>query len=189
MPARRLKTFDAQTLEKWRKWLGAHHDSESEIWLVFHKRATGKASVGYEDAVNEALCYGWIDSLVKRLDDRRYARKFTPRKPDSKWSASNRKRYAELLAQGRLKRAGLKRAPTARNAYASRPALPETAPGYIEAALRDRPNAWDYFEHLAPSHRRMYVGWIDSAKKQETKMRRLQEAVIRLAAGQKLGLK
>lgn len=183
-----LKTFDARTPEQWRKWLADHHASESEVWLVFHKRHSGRASIAYEDAVDEALCFGWIDSLIKRLDDARYARKFTPRKPDSKWSTANRKRYAQLKASGRLMPAGVSRAPTARSYDAPRPSSSKV-PQYIQAALRRRPTAWSYFESLAPSYRRMYIGWIDSAKQQETKMSRLQEAISLLSAGKKLGLK
>ena len=107
-----LKTLDVQSCEEWRQWLAEHHDSESEVWLVFHKRETGRPSIAYDDAVDEALCFGWIDSLIKRLDDDRYARRFTPRKTHSKWSTSNRKRYAQLKASGRLTPAGLNRAPT-----------------------------------------------------------------------------
>ena len=186
---KKLKTFDALTLEEWRRGLAEHHASDSEIWLVFHKRHTGRASIGYDDAVEEALCFGWIDSIIKRLDEARYARKFTPRKPDSKWSASNRKRYAQLRTSGRLMPAGLERAPTAGSGYAPRPPTASKLPRYIEQALRARPAAWSYFERLAPSYRRMYIGWIDSAKQQETKQRRLREAVGLLATGKKLGLK
>jgi uncharacterized protein YdeI (YjbR/CyaY-like superfamily) len=185
-----LKTFDARTLEQWRRWLTDHHDSESEVWLIFYKRHTGRPSVAYGDALDEALCFGWIDSLVKRLDDARYARKFTPRKPDSRWSTVNRKRYAYLKAGGRLMPAGLNRPPTDRSGDAPKPSpSPAKLPQYIRDALRKRPTAWKHFESLAPSHRRHYIGWIDSAKQQETKMRRLQEAIRLLAAGQKLGLK
>src|ERR1035438_7518925 len=155
---------------------------------VLHKRQTGQPSIAYDDAVNEALCFGWIDSLVKRLDDDRYARKFTPRKPDSRWSAANRKRFAQLQASGRLTPAGLKRAPTDRSGDAPRPSLAKV-PQYIQQALRSRPAAENYFESLAPSCRRMYIAWIDSAKQPETKARRLREAVDLLAAGKKLGLK
>jgi uncharacterized protein YdeI (YjbR/CyaY-like superfamily) len=88
-----LKTFDAQTIKHWRKWLVEHHDSESEVWLVFHKRHTGRESIVYEDAVDEALCFGWIDSLIKRLDDDRYARKFTPRKADNPHAYSCAERH------------------------------------------------------------------------------------------------
>src|SRR4249920_604992 len=116
-----LKTLDVRTLEEWRRWLADHHTSESEVWLVFHKVHTGVPSIAYEDSVNEALCFGWVDSLIKRLDEARYARKFTPRKPDSKWSTANRKRYAQLKASRRLTPHGLNRAPTARGYDAPRP--------------------------------------------------------------------
>ena len=187
MRSKTFKTLDAQTLEQWRRWLAEHHDSESEVWLVFNKRHTGRPSIAYQDALDEALCVGWVDSLVKRLDDVRYARKFTPRKLDSKWSALNRKHYARLKASGRLKPAGLDRAPTDRGYDA--PPSPSTIPEYIQKALLRKPIAWRNFESLAPSYRRNYIGWIDSAKQQETKMRRLQEAISMLAAGKRLGLK
>jgi uncharacterized protein YdeI (YjbR/CyaY-like superfamily) len=183
-----LKTVDVKSCEAWRKWLAKHHDMESEVWLVFYKRQTGRPSIAYDDAVDEALCFGWIDSLIRRLDDARYARKFTPRKPDSRWSTANRRRYAQLEASGRLMPAGLNRAPTDRSYDAPRPSLSKIPP-YIRQALSRRPTAWSYFESLAPSHRRLYIGWIDSAKHVETKMRRLQEAIGLLAAGKKLGLK
>jgi uncharacterized protein YdeI (YjbR/CyaY-like superfamily) len=188
MRSKALKTFEARTPEQWRKWLAAHHDSESEVWLIFHKRHTGRASIAYQDALDEALCFGWVDSLIKRLDDARYARKFTPRKPDSRWSTVNRKRYAELKASGRLAPAGLNRAPTDRGYDAPRPAVSKL-PKYIEDAVRKRPKAWRFFESLAPSYRRLYIRWIDSAKQEETKMRRLREAIRLLAAGKRLGLK
>lgn len=183
-----MKTLEARTLEQWRSWLAEHHDAESEVWLVFYKQHTGQESIAYGDALDEALCFGWIDSLVKRLDDERFARKFTPRKPDSKWSSVNRKRYAQLEASGRLTPAGLNRPPTDRSGDAPRPPLSEI-PEYVQEALRKHPSAGKTFESLAPSHRREYLGWIDSAKRQETKMRRLEEAIRRLEAGEKLGLK
>ena len=183
-----LKTVAARTPKQWKKWLGDHHESESEVWLVFHKRHTGRSAIAYEDAVNEALCFGWVDSLIKRLDDDRYARKFTPRKPDSSWSPANRTRYAQLRASGRLMPAGLKRAPTERRDDPPR-SLPSKVPPYIREALEKHRAAHRHFDRLAPSHRRRYIGWIDFAKQQETKMRRLQEAIRMLAAGKKLGLK
>src|SRR5262245_35714959 len=107
MPAKQIKTLDVKTRHAWRKWLEKHHDCQTEIWLVFHKLHTGTKSIDYHDALDEALCFGWIDSLVRRLDDDRFARKFTPRKPDSRWSAINIKRYAELKEQGLLAAPGL----------------------------------------------------------------------------------
>ena len=188
MPPKTLKILDVQTGEDWRKWLAKHHDSESEVWLVFRKRQTGQESIAYNDAVDAALCYGWIDSLVKRLDDERYARKFTPRKPESKWSTANRQRYARLQANGMLTPAGLARAPTDRSGDAPWRSL-AGLPAYIQQAFQRNVSAWDYFQGLAPSYQRMYVAWIDSAKRPETKTKRLGEAVRLLAAGQKLGLK
>ena len=186
-----MTTFLARTLDEWRDWLAEHHDSESEVWLIFHKQHTGIASIDYKDALDEALCFGWIDSLVKRLDDKRFARKFTPRREDSRWSDVNRKRYAELEASGRLKPPGLNRPPTD-NTYGPRQPrleLPSKLPTYIEAALKKRPAALRYFESLTPARRRPYVAWIESAKREETKTRRLEEVIRLLAAGKELGLK
>ncbi len=188
MSAKPIETVDVRDREHWRKWLREHFDSKSEIWLVFHKRHTGVESVGYNDAVEEALCFGWIDSLVRRLDDARYARKFTPRRTGSKWSTANRRRYADLESRGVLAAAGLERAPTKRSGDAPRPSV-SAPPPYIEEALKTVPRAWRYFNGLAPSYRRAYIGWIDSAKRTETKEKRLREALSLLASGKKLGLK
>jgi uncharacterized protein YdeI (YjbR/CyaY-like superfamily) len=186
-----MKTLRVQTLAEWRDWLSGHHSSEPEVWLIFHKRHTGIASITYKDARDEALCFGWVDSLVKRLDDARYAQKFTPRRVDSRWSAVNRKRYAELNAAGRLKPPGIARPPTDRG-YGPRPprlSMPSRLPAYIEAALKKHPTAWRHFEALAPAQRRRYYAWIESARREETKLRRLKEAIHLLASGKVLGLK
>ena len=186
-----MKTLLVRTIDQWRDWLDKHHESEFEVWLIFHKRHTGVASIDYKDAVDEALCFGWVDSLVKRLDDRRYQLKFTPRREDSRWSATNRKRYAELKASGRLRPAGINRPPTDRG-YGPRPkplALPLKLPPYIQAALKDHPAARRHFEALSSAQRRRYFAWIESAKRDETKLRRLREAIRLLENGQVLGLK
>lgn len=186
-----MKTLVAKTLDEWRSWLDKHHASESEVWLVFYKKNADVASIVYADALDEALCFGWVDSLVKRLDDRRYALKFTPRRPDSRWSTKNRQRYDELKAMGRLKPAGIKRPPTDRG-YGPRPvrlALPSKLPAYISTALRKHPAALRHFESLSPEQQRRYYAWIESAKKEETKARRLKEAIRLLAAGKVLGLR
>jgi uncharacterized protein YdeI (YjbR/CyaY-like superfamily) len=186
-----MKTLSPKTVAQWRRWLAEQHDRESEVWLVFHKVHTGVASIDYEDALDEALCFGWVDSLVKRLDDQRYARKFTPRRANSRWSTINRKRYAALEAAGRLQPAGIARAPTNRG-YAAPPrrfAMPSKIPAYIRSALKEHPAALRHFEALPPSQRRLYVGWIESAKRDETKARRLKEAIRLLTAGKALGLK
>ena len=182
-----LKTLEVRDGKEWRGWLGKYHATSPGVWLVFHKDHSGIKSIPYEESVREALCFGWVDSLIKRLDDRRYARKFTPRKPASKWSASNRKRWTELKAAGKLAPAGLAAAPT-ENTYAPLPDVPEL-PAYVAAALKRNPKAWSFFQELAPSQRRLYVRWIDYAKREETRQKRICEAIALLQKGQKLGLR
>ena len=182
-----LKTLRVTSRQQWRTWLSKHHASSPGIWFVFYKAHTGVKSVPLEDMVREALCFGWIDSLVKRLDDDRYAVKVTPRKPASKWSDINRKRWAELKAAGLLTPAGLAAAPTS-NTYAPRPAIPEL-PAYIARALNADSRAWAFFRKLAPTYRRDFVVWIHTAKRTETRERRIRESIALLAAGKKLGLR
>ena len=141
----------------------------------------------YEDAVREALCFGWIDSLVKRLDDDRYAVKVTPRQPTSKWSDINRRRWMELKAAGLLTSAGVAAAPT-ENTYGPRPVIPDL-PNYIAKAIKANAKAWKFFRELAPSHRRHFVVWIHTAKRPDTRDRRIRESLALLTAGKKLGLK
>jgi uncharacterized protein YdeI (YjbR/CyaY-like superfamily) len=184
----KLTTLDVRSRARWRAWLEAHHDSVDEIWLVFHKRHTGKPSIVYGEALDEALCFGWVDSRIRRLDDDRYALRFTPRKPESRWSNVNRKRYATLEAQGLLAPAGRARGPTAQNAYPprrKRAALPR----YVAKALKADAKAWATFERLAPGYRRMYAGWIDNAKRKDTKAKRIREAIALLRAGKTLPMK
>jgi uncharacterized protein YdeI (YjbR/CyaY-like superfamily) len=141
----------------------------------------------YEDVVREALCFGWIDSLIKRLDDDRYAIKVTPRQPTSKWSALNRRRWMELKAAGLLTPAGLAAPPT-ENTYAPKPKIPNL-PAYFGNAIQANPRAWKFFRELPPRERRNFVVWVHTAKRPETRERRLRESVDLLAAGKRLGLK
>jgi uncharacterized protein YdeI (YjbR/CyaY-like superfamily) len=185
--ANELALLEIRDRQRWRRWLEKHHASSPGVWLVFQKGHTGAKSVPYEDSVREALCFGWVDSLIKRLDDDRYARKFTPRKATSKWSDLNRKRWAELKSEGLLAPPGLAAAPTS-NSYAPREEMPEL-PRYIATALKGNSQAWTAFNRLAPSHRREYVRWIHSAKRADTRERRVKDSIALLARGQKLGLK
>ena len=186
-----MKTLLVKTLKEWRAWLEKHHASEPEIWLVFHKRHTGVSSIDYKDSLDEALCWGWVDSLIKRIDDDRFARKFTPRKADSRWSEVNRKRYAELKALGRLQPPGIARAPGARGSAPKpdRIELPTRLPSYILAGLRKHPAARRHYDALSPAHQRRYIAWIVSAKREETRLRRMEEAMRMLTRGEALGLK
>src|SRR5262245_8729165 len=182
-----LITLDVRTRVQWRQWLAKNHASSPGIWLVRHKQHSGTESMVYEDLVCEALCFGWVDSLVKRMDENRYAIKVTPRKPTSKWSDINRKRWQQLKAAGRLAAPGLTAAPTG-NSYAPRPHVPQL-PAYIAKAFKTSPKAWQHFQALAPTHRRNFVVWIHTAKRPETREKRIRESVELLAAGKKLGLK
>jgi len=182
-----LELLDVRTRAAWRAWLAKHHATSPGVWLVLHKAHTGVPAIPHGDVTREALCFGWIDSLVRRLDEDRYAVKLTPRKPTSKWSDVNRRHYAELETAGLLAAAGLAMAPTGRR-YASKPAIP-VLPTYIASALKADGSAWEFFASLPPRERRNFVVWIHTAKKPETREKRIRESVELLAARRKLGLK
>lgn len=183
----RLISLDVRTRKDWRQWLAKHHASSAGIWLIRHKQHTGVTCMPYEDLVCEALCFGWVDSLIKRLDDERYAIKVTPRKPTSKWSDINRMRWKDLEAAGLLAPPGLAAAPTS-NRYAPKPSIPEL-PAYIAKAFKTNAGAWKYFQSLSRRERRNFVAWIHTARRPETRDRRLHESIALLSAGKKLGLR
>jgi uncharacterized protein YdeI (YjbR/CyaY-like superfamily) len=179
---------------EWRKWLEDYGDTIDEIWLIFYKKHTGKPSLAYNDAVEEALCFGWIDSLIKRVDDEIYIQKFTPRKPRSTWSVSNVKRVKKLVAEGKMTEKGMELYTYAKE----KGILPDDSqeknkvlfiPDYVHEALEDNPIAKSHFQQLAPSYKRHYVGWIIAGKKEETRIRRLKEAIRLLEQGRALGMK
>jgi len=182
-----LIRLDVRMRAAWRRWLAKHHASSPGIWLIRHKQHTGVESMPYEDLIREALCFGWVDSLVKRLDENRYAIKVTPRQPKSKWSDLNLKRWKQLKEAGLLAAPGLAAAPTA-NAYAPKPSIPEL-PGYIAKAFKTNAIAWKFFQSLSARNRRDFVAWIHTAKRPETRERRIRESLELLSAGKKLGLK
>jgi uncharacterized protein YdeI (YjbR/CyaY-like superfamily) len=182
-----LPLLDVRTRQRWRAWLSRNHAASEGVWLVLHKNHTGVKSLSHEELLSEALCFGWIDSLVRRLDEDRYAIKVTPRRPTSKWSDINRQRWAQLQAAGLLAPAGVAAAPTG-NTYAPRPVIP-VLPGYIAAAIKARGPAWKFFQSLTDRERRNFVVWIETAKRPETRQRRLLESLDLLAAGKRLGLK
>ena len=187
-----LETLKVSTREAWRAWLARHHASATEVWLRYAKRHTGEPRVEYDAAVEEAICFGWIDGLVRSVDDRYYAQRFTPRRAGSRWSAINRRRYARLLREGRLSKAGLAKAPPSEIDPPAAPPEPRAEPVVLpefRRALRSSPKAWRTFESLAPSYRRLYLGWIAAAKREATRTRRIAEAISLLAEGKKLGLK
>lgn len=189
-----METLEVQTLEEWRAWLAENFDKESEIWLVYYKKGTGIPTIAYNASVEEALCYGWVDSLIERIDDQKYARKFTPRKPDSDWSPSNIQRVEKLIAAGRMTEHGLKLVEAAKlsgswDDPAQRPRLDYEVPDAFAQALAGNPKAQETFDSLAPTYRKRYLAWIITAKRPETRAKRIRESIELLAQGKKLGLK
>jgi uncharacterized protein YdeI (YjbR/CyaY-like superfamily) len=186
------KTLYVASREEWRAWLEDHHRSETEVWLIYYKKQSGRPRIPYDHAVEEAICFGWIDSIVKRMDDERFAQKFTPRRDASRWSALNKRRLRKLIRDGRMTEAGL--ATVDATALDEEPDAKPSAramdlPRALKQALMANPKAWKNFQNLAPSYRRHYVGWIMQAKKEETRVRRLREAIGLLEQNRKLGLK
>jgi len=177
----------------WRSWLEANHAKKKAVWLIFYKKHADKPNVTYDGAVEEAICFGWIDSIMKRVDDEKCARKFTPRRPDSNWAESNKKRADKMIVQGRMTNAGLELVNRAKQKGQwnpnPKPKKDFFIPEYIEHALRSSGRALTSFNKLAPSHRRQYIGWVDSAKKEETRRKRLAEVIGVLERNEKLGMK
>jgi len=178
--------------EDWRRWLAANHGKASEIWLAYYKKGTGKKSVTYEEALDEALCYGWIDSTVRALDPERYMQRWTPRKPGSIWSAKNKKSLARLSAEGRMCEPGSAKVREAKRdgSWTTLDAVDRdlTTPAELLDALAARPGARDKFDALSPSQRKLWGWWIQSAKRVETKVRRIEAAVDWILAGRKIGI-
>lgn len=177
----------------WRRWLKSHHASESELWLVYFKKHTGRECISYEDSVEEALCFGWIDSILKKLDEDTYARKFTPRRENSVWSELNRERARRMVAARRMNPAGMKkitfplRGPVA--GARRRPVADPVFSDDLFGMLRAHRKAWIEYGTLSPAQRRTCVGWVMSAKKDETRIRRMRELIGILARGGRLGMK
>ena len=187
------KTLYAADRAAWHAWLEEHSATEQEVWLIYYKKGSGKPRISYEDAVEEALCFGWIDSLVQRLDEEKYAQKFTPRKRTSKWSELNKRRVVKLIKEGRMTEAGMAKIDFDINEVdisesAHKKPEPELSPS-IQKMLMEDEIGWQNFIKLAPSHRRNYIGWIMDAKKEETQMRRAREALELLRQNKKLGMK
>jgi uncharacterized protein YdeI (YjbR/CyaY-like superfamily) len=180
-------------LAEWHTWLEQHASDQSEAWIVFYKGHTGQPCISYDDALDEALCFGWIDSLIQKLDESRYARKFTPRKNIAKWSEVNKRRVARLVRDGRMTAAGLAKLEEITTdpdmPVAKRP-LDIPIPAKIEQAIRNAsPAAWENFLSMAPSYRRTYILWLSDAKRPETFEKRITEAVRLLEQNQTLGMK
>lgn len=173
-----LEEVFAEDRAAWRRWLGRHHATSGAVWLVIAKKGSGLETVSYEEAVEEALCFGWIDAKANTRDARSYRQWMAPRKPGSGWSASNKARVQRLLADGRMAPAGLA-AIDAAKADGSWTRLDAShaleMPRDLAAALRAFPNARRHFDAFPPSARRAILEWIDGAKRPATRTRRVEE--------------
>lgn len=169
-----------------RKWFAAHHASATEQWVGFYKKDAGKASVTWPESVDQALCFGWIDGIRKSIDAVSYKIRFTPRKPRSIWSAVNIKRAGELIEEGLMQPGGLKafaaREENRSGIYSYEQRSPELPDQYAKK-LKQNAAAWKFFQAQPPSYRKAVNWWVVSAKKEETRLKRLEKLMEDSAAG------
>ncbi len=176
--------------EEWRSWLMENHSKTKEVWLVYYKKHTGKPTITYRDSVEEALCFGWIDGILRRIDDERYTHRFTPRNAGSKWSKLNIKLARKMIDEGQMTEAGLVAFNNREIAVRMGENLEEiTLTPELEKSLQIDEQAWANFQNLAPSYRKHYILWLLNAKKPETIAKRLKEAIGLLRENRKLGMK
>ena len=163
----------------WRAWLEKNYDKKKEIWLIYYKKHTKKPTIPYDDAVEEALCFGWIDSNLKRIDDKKHVQRYTPRNLKSIWSPHNIKRVKKMINEGKMTKVGLEKYEYGMKHKQQAPDTNKNikAPDNLINALKKEEIAYQNFKNLAPSYRIMYIYWITSAKKPETRTRRIDKAV------------
>jgi uncharacterized protein YdeI (YjbR/CyaY-like superfamily) len=174
------------TAAQWRAWLEVNHGRQQGVWLVSYRPHTGKPAIDYEDAIREALCFGWIDSTYRRLDDERGALWWSPRRRGSLWARTNKERVGRLEAEGRMTDAGrraIERAKADGSWSILEPVEDLVVPADLAAALEARPGARERWESFAPTARRAYLLWIATAKRAPTRARRVEETADRVAAG------
>lgn len=187
-----MNTVFCRNRDEWREWLLKNHDKEFEVWLIYMKKHTKKQTVSYNDAVEEAICFGWIDSLVKRIDNASYMQKFTPRKPKSVWSLVNKKRVEKMILENKMTTAGIELVEIAKKngqwdkAYSSKTKF--KMQDQLLDALKANPTAHKNFKNFPPSSRNNYIGYIISAKREDTIKRRIDYVVERSEKNLKPGL-
>ncbi len=178
MPTSEIKSYYAKDRKAWRKWLLKNHLKEPGVWLIYYKKGSGKNRVSWEDAVEEALCFGWIDSIAKPIDEEKYMQKFTPRKAKSVWSAINKKKVGSLIQQNLMMPAGLEIIKTCRK-NGSWTQLDHVEnfviPPELEKFLSKNKTVLKYFEGLSKSRRKQWLYRMNSAKLPETKKKRIGE--------------
>ena len=175
-----LETVYATNRQEWREWLENNHHTSRGVWLIYYKVKSGKPSVQYSEAVKEALCFGWIDSKVKSLDEERYMQIFTPRKPKSVWSKLNKQYIQELIEQGLMTPSGLEKIEAAKQdgSWHKLDAIEELIiPADLKQALEANQTANRYFEALSNSFKKNILFWIESAKRPETRLSRIEQTI------------
>ncbi len=190
------ETLFVRDRQEWRDWLQRHHALKEEIWLILLKKHVREPCVSYEEAVEEALCFGWIDGILKRLDDKKHTVRFTPRKPNSIWAESNKRRVGRLIRQKKMTEAGMALVRAAKASGQWQKAAERegtrgkgsTLPADLLAALARNKKARAHFEAFAPSHKKLYIHWILDAKRPETRKRRIREVVKRSAQNKRPGV-
>lgn len=178
----------AESLESWRDWLAEHHGRSRGVWLVQWKAATGRPAIPYEKAVQEALCWGWIDGTYRRLDDERGMLWYAPRRKGSVWARSNRERVARLEAEGRMKPAGqavVERARADGSWTILEPVEALIVPDDLAVALDGGDGAWAIWDAWPATAKQAYLLWIATAKRPETRARRIADAADAIAAGRR----
>ena len=189
-----MEEVHVKSRSKWREWLENNHDRVKDgIWLVYYKKHTGKPTLEYNESVEEALCFGWIDSIIKKIDEDRFCRKFTPRNDDSNWSPPNKKRVDKLIKNGQMAPIGLAKVKAAKQSgkwdQDNAPQIPEEFPEEFAIALEANPKSKTFFESLSPSYQKYFVAWIAAAKRPETQAKRIAESIQLLHDGKTLGMK
>ncbi|HVF96055.1 MAG TPA: YdeI/OmpD-associated family protein [Flavisolibacter sp.] len=175
-----INSFYAKDTKSWRSWLQKNGEKENFIWLILHKKESGKKTVSYEEAVEEALCFGWIDSKANKRDDESFYLSFARRNPKSSWSKLNKERVAKLVAQGKMTDAGLSviESAKANGAWEALTAVDALLlPDALQKAFANNKKAKDYFDAFPPSTRRGILEWINNAKRAETNAKRIDETV------------
>jgi uncharacterized protein YdeI (YjbR/CyaY-like superfamily) len=174
-----------------REWLMEHHATANELWIGYYKKASGTPSITHSEAIDEALCFGWIDGVRKSVDHERFVNRFTPRRARSNWSQVNIARVRELIRAGRMTPAGLaefeKRSDSSSAEY-SYENRPTNLPGEYESLFRKNHAAWNFFESQPPGYRRTAIWFVMSARKDETRLRRLSTLIEDSSKGQRIGL-
>jgi len=178
------KRMNFANREKWRAWLQRNHASVDELWLVILKKHVKKPSIRLDEAVEEALCFGWIDGKLRRIDDEKHEIRFTPRKKGSTWSETNINRVKRLIKEGRMTSVGLKKYRDGmRDPRMKLLRKDFEIPEFIVAGLKRNKRAWDAFDKLAPSRKQQIVWWIATAKREETREKRIKETIRRSLTG------